>query len=263
MTRDLFDRRLRALRRDRAARIGPEMVLYDRAFDECLDRLRDFAGTFDRALLLGSPSADWPRRLSQLVGRVDVMDPGPLFASQAGGVQIEEDRFDFGEAQYDLCVAIGTLDTVNDLPVALQMLRRALRPNSPLIGAISGGNCLPALRASLIAAGRSAGQVIARTHPRIEAATLAGLLSSAGYSMPVVDIDRVQLRYASLRDLVRDLRAMGATAILANRAPPMTRAEAASAQAAFAGQQLGGRTQEVLEILHFVGWCHQSGQAAR
>ena len=45
--------------------------------------------------------------------------PDALFASQAGGTQVEEDRHDFGEARYDLCLAIGTLDTVNDLPLAL------------------------------------------------------------------------------------------------------------------------------------------------
>jgi SAM-dependent methyltransferase len=254
VTRDLFDRRLRALRRDRAARMGAELFLFDRAFEECLDRLRDFARPFARALLIGCPSPQWPTRLKEIAREVDVGEPGQLFAAAAGGLQVEEDRVDFGDGAYDLCVAIGTLDTVNDLPLALAQLRRALRPNSPLIGAMAGGNSLPVLRASLIQAGRSEGRAVARTHPRIEAPTLAQLLSAAGFTMPVVDVDRVSLRYSTLLDEVQDLRRMGATSLLAQRAKPLSRREALRATKEF--RQLGGngRTKEQVEILHFLGW---------
>ena len=254
VTRDLFDRRLRALRRDRAARTGPEMFLFDRSFDECLDRLRDIRPTFGHALLIGCPSPDWAERLRTVASQVQVLDPGALFAGSSGGRQGEEDRFDFGESRYDVCVAVGTLDTVNDLPLAFQLLHRALKPDSPLIGAIAGGNSLPALRASLIDAGRSRGQVVARAHPRIEPSSLAGLLTAAGFAMPVVDVDRVRLRYASLDGLIGDLRAMGVTSTLANRAPPMTRSEAQRARDVFASRGSDGRTEEQVEILHFLGW---------
>jgi len=254
VSRDLFDRHLRALRRDRAARSGPDLFLFERAFEDCLDRLRDVARSFERALLLGCPSDDWPKRLEAIAGKVDVMDPGALFARRACGAQVEEDRQDFGERYYDLCVAIGTLDTVNDLPLALQLLGRSLRPDSPMIGAIAGGNSLPALRASLIEAGRAEGRVVARTHPRIEPNALAQLLAAAGFAMPVVDVDRVRLRYRSLDALVRDLRAMAATAVLAERPPPLSKNEVRQARNAFSAQGSDGRTEEIVEILHFLAW---------
>jgi NADH dehydrogenase [ubiquinone] 1 alpha subcomplex assembly factor 5 len=254
VTRDLFDRRLRSLRRDRASRIGPELFLYDRAFDECLDRLRDFARPFETAMLLGCPSPKWADRLRQLVDKVDVFDPGELFAADAGGHAIQEDRHDFGEDCYDLCVAVGTLDTVNELPLALQLIRRSLRPDSPLIGAIAGGNSLPTLRASLIESGRGEGRVVGRTHPRIEGASLAGLLTAAGYSMPVVDIDRVQLTYPSLKDLIQDLRAMGVTSVLAERPVKLSKREFLAFERAFHMLGTDGRTEETVEILHFLGW---------
>jgi NADH dehydrogenase [ubiquinone] 1 alpha subcomplex assembly factor 5 len=251
---ELFDRHLRALRRDRAARLGPELFLFDRAFEECLDRLRDIARPFQRALLLGCPSSEWPAQLSRLVGEVEILDPGLLFSDRCGGTQVQEDRHDFGEERFDLCVAVGTIDTINDLPLALQLLRRALRPDSPLIGAIVGGNSLPALRSSMIEGGRAVGRVVARAHPRIEASSLAGLLSAAGFTMPVVDVDRVRLRYRDLDALVRDLRRMGMTSMLAHRPPALTKAELAAARKSFADQGSEGRTEEVVEILHFVGW---------
>jgi len=255
MTRDLFDRRLRALRRDRAARIGPELFLLDRAFDECLDRLRDIARPFDRALLLGCPSTDWPRRLHEFANCIDAYDPGEVFAQRCAGQQLEEDRHDFGEACFDLVIAVGTLDTVNDLPLALHMLRRSLKADAPLIGAMAGGNSLPVLRASLIEAGRSESRVVARTHPRIDPSTLAQLLASAGLRIPVVDIDRMKLRYESFDAMVRDLRAMGATNMLAGRPPPLSRDALARARQDFASHGLEGRTTETVEILHFIAWA--------
>lgn len=254
VTNDLFDRRLRAIRRDRAASIGPEMFLLDRAFEDCLDRLRDIPRSFDHALLVGCPSPAWPALLGQFAAKVDVVDPGRAFAARAGGIQVEEDRFDFGSERYDLCLAVGTLDTVNDLPLAFQLLNRALKPDSPLIGAIAGGNSLPALRASLIDAGRSVGRVVARAHPRIEPNSLAGLLLAAGFGMQVVDIDRVALRYANLGELVRDLRAMGATSVLGSRPGALGRAEAAAVRRAFDERGQEGRVEEMVEILHFLGW---------
>ena len=261
MTRDLFDRKLRALRRDRAATIGPELFLLDRAFDDCLDRLRAIAPRVGKALLIGCPSKSWPQRLGEFAEQIDVVDPGPIFACKADGTAVEEDRFDFGEGQYDACVAVGTLDTVNELPLALQMIHRALASGGLLIGAIAGGHSLPALRAALIEGDRAAGRAVARAHPRIDAASLAGLLTAAGFAMPVVDVDRVSLRYSSLGDLVRDLRAMGATGVLAERPPPLSKFAARRAAEAFHQAGLGGRTEENVEILHFFGWSQFLRQA--
>lgn len=254
MNQDLFDRRLRTLRRDRAARIGPELFLYDRAFDDCLDRLRDIPRKFERALLLGCPSSDWVTQTGALAAEVVALDPGSQFALRSGGQQIEEDRHDFGEQAFDLCIAVGTLETVNELPLALQRLHRALKPDSPIIGAIAGGNSLPALRASLMEAGRRQGRVVARAHPRIEASALAQLLLAAGFYMPVVDVDRVRIGYTSLAALIRDLRSMGTTSVLAQRRPPFSRSEFLAASTEFQKLGEGGRTEETVEILHFLAW---------
>src|SRR5437899_2283708 len=121
----LFDMELRALRRDRAARMGPELFLFERAFADCLERLALMPRRFDRALLIGCPDAEWPKRLGGLVQSVDVRDPGPLFARAAGGETIIEDAWTPAPETYDLVLAIGTLDTVNDLPRALLAIRLA------------------------------------------------------------------------------------------------------------------------------------------
>jgi hypothetical protein len=94
-------------------------------------------------------------------------------------------------------------------------------------------------------------------HPRIEPAALAQLLGSAGFAMPVVDIDRVPVAYGEFGRLVADLRAMGATNVLGSRPrQPLTRDALAAAEADFE-TKAGERTVETFEILHFAAWTGQ------
>lgn len=255
MTEPLFDRRLRALRRDRAARQGPALFLHQRAFDDCLDRLGDIQRRFTSALLIGAPDPQWRWQLERLAPRVTILDPGPQFAAAAGGLAGDEDLGAFPDGSFDLCLAVGTLDTVSNLPAALSAIRRALRPDSLLIGALAGGDTLPHMRAAMRAADRVSGVAAPHVHPRIEAAALAALLDRAGFAMPVVDVDRVHVAYPDFDRLVADLRAMAATNILVSRARlPLSRAARDSARSEFARLGDGQVTRELFEILHFAAW---------
>ena len=190
---------LRALRRDRAARIGPELFLFDRAFDECLDRLRDHRPAVRRAPAdrlpvpgMAAASANSPTKSTRSIRAR--CSPRPLAAA------VEEDRFDFGEERYDLLVAIGTLDSVNDLPLALEAHRRALRPDAPLIGAMRRQQ--PARLARQPDRGRPSRRPAPRPNPSADRGSDAcGAARAAGFSMPVVDVDRVALRYSDLATL--------------------------------------------------------------
>lgn len=251
----LFDQALRRMRRDRAARIGPELFLFERVFDDCLDRIGLMNQRFGRALLIGCPDAGWPARLAEIADSVEVRDPGPLFAARAGGAPIEEDAWEPQAGAYDLVVALGTLDSVDDLPLALRLIRFATAPGGLLIGAVAGGDTLPRLREAMRAADALGAGAAAHVHPRIEPAALAPLLESAGFIKPVVDVDRVQANYRSLAGLVADLRAMGATNVLVSRSPPLTRGQAQAAADAFETAGANGRTTEIFEILHFMAWA--------
>jgi hypothetical protein len=256
---DLFDMHVRSMRRDRAARIGPELFLLERAFEDCLERAACHDRTFDRALLIGCPDADWPKRLGALAQVVDVRDPGSLFAAAGGGATVVEDAWEPEVASYDLVLAVGTLDTINGLPLALALLRYALRPNGLLLGVVSGGDTLPALRAAMRAADAVEGGAAPHVHPRIEAAALAPLLEQAGFVRPVVDVDRVQVTYPSPGRLVGDLRAMAATNVLVERPRRISRAGWAAAAAHFASAGVDGRTTEYFDLLHFAAWAPAHG----
>jgi NADH dehydrogenase [ubiquinone] 1 alpha subcomplex assembly factor 5 len=251
MSAPIFDHRLRALRRDRAVRTGTETFLYDRAFEDCLDRLADIRREFRAILLAGCPNKDWPERLGPR--EVTVIDPGLLMAARAGGRCGDLESLPFGANSFDLCLSIGLLDTANNLPLAAAALNLILRPGGLLLGAIAGGHSLPRLRKAMLAADSATAQARPHVHPRIEAASLAQLLNSAGFAMPVVDVDRVELAYDSLNGLVRDLRGMGATNVLCARPRrPLGRAGLVAAQVAFLDGE--DRATEQIEILHFAAW---------
>lgn len=232
VTTDLFDRDLLKKRRAR----GAERFLHERAIEDILERLSFVQRTFERALLIGEIDRDLvPTESADSISLDELMTVEP--------------------GSYDLCVVVGELDTANDLPQALLAVRFALREDGLFIGAFPGGDTLPALRSAMRAADEHMGAASAHVHPRIEPAAFTSLLSSAGFSMPVIDVDRVAVRYKSLADLVRDLRSMGATNVLKSRSRrPLSRTAAASASAHFLAGAEDGRVTETFEILHFAAW---------
>jgi hypothetical protein len=251
----LFDMKVRALRRDRAARAGPELFLLERTFADCLDRLALIQRHFARALLIGCPDAMWPARLNPCADQIDVRDPGPLFARHATGAVLIEDAWEPPVQSYDLVLAVGTLDTVNDLAIALRLIRHSMRSDALVVGALAGGDTLPRLRAAMRAADAVSGVAAPHIHPRIEAAALAPLLADAGFVHPVVDVDRVIVSYPGLQKLIADLRKMAATNVLTARPRYLGRAAINAARDSFGA----GQTSETFEILHFAAWTPQSG----
>ncbi|MEO7635887.1 MAG: methyltransferase domain-containing protein [Sphingomicrobium sp.] len=253
---ELFDLALRIQRRDRAARLGAEPFLFERALSDILERLALIPRRFERALLIGCLGP--VDALAAKVGSLEVYDPSALLAEAAGGSSINEEQPAFAAHACDLIVTIGTLDTINALQPVMRALAAALRPDGLLIGAMSGGDTLPELRAAMRAADAMTGGAQAHVHPRIEAAALAPLLGDAGLVRPVVDVDRVRVRYASFARLIADLRAMGATNILVQRPRRgLARRALIAASEFFTAAGDGQRTTETFEILHFAAWTPQ------
>jgi SAM-dependent methyltransferase len=240
-----FDARLGRLRRSRTGAGKDEAFwLHRRAAEELFERLDLVARPFARAVEL---SADpWPG--DRLAERgLDV-------------VRVEEAQLpSLAPAGFDLAVSVGLLDTINDLPGALALLRRALQPDGLLLAAFAGAGSLPRLRRAMRAGEAAEGRDPApRIHPQIDVRAAGDLLSRAGFALPVADREVVEVRYASLPRLVSDLRLTGATNILAQRSKtPFTRAGLAAAIADF-----GEGTIERFELIFLSGWAPAPSQPA-
>jgi SAM-dependent methyltransferase len=258
-----FDRALRRRRRDRAAkRFADADYLHRMAADDLLERLDSVTRRFDRALDLGCGGGYLTEALRARGIEVVAADPGRAFARAGYGVQCDEDRLPFADGSFDLVVSLGALDGVNDLPGALILIRRALKPDGLFLGAFAGAGTLPRLRGAMLAADAAEGGAAPRIHPQIDVRAAGDLLTSAGFTLPVVDCHGVDVRFPSLPALVRDLRAMGATNVLANRSTrPLGRFALAAAIADFAAHaDPDGKTAERFEIIHLLGWAPAPSQ---
>jgi SAM-dependent methyltransferase len=258
-----FDRRLRRIRRDRAAaRLGDADYLHRLVADEVIERLGLVSRDFGRALDLGCAGGYLAGRLRERGIEVVAADPGFAFAAAAGGVACDEDLLPFGDGSFDLVVSVGVLDSVNDLPGALALIRRALKPDGLFLGAFAGAGSLPRLRAAMLAADAAEGAAAPRIHPQIDVRAAGDLLARAGFALPVADGEGFDVRFRGMMPLVRDLRAMGATNVLASRsARPLGRFALAAAMAAFEAEaDLDGKTAERFEIIHVLGWAPSPDQ---
>ena len=255
-TPDLFDRTHRRQRRDRAATdYATHDFLRAAMLDGLADRLASVRRDFRDVLDLGSFDGAFAPPPGARIARLDA---GYAFARASGGVQADEDRPPFADGAFDLIVSAGALDSVNDLPGALALARRMLRPDGLFLAAFVGGDSLATLRSLLLAA--EADRPAARAHPRIDVRSAGDLLVRAGFALPVADFETLEVRYASLGRLLADLRGMAATSLLAER-PPLARATLARAAALFEERaDPDGRLAERFDILFLTGWAPAPSQ---
>lgn len=258
---DIFDSALRARRRDRMLPAYTDHdFLHQSMLDELLDRLGDVQRDLPEALVIGCPDGRARAALEAMGKRVACVDPSFLAARAANGVQADEDALPFADDSFDLVLACGTLDSVNDLPGALILMRRVLRPDGLMLAALAGAGSLPRLKAALLAAeGDRAGQHI---HPQVDVRAAGDLLSRAGFAMPVADGETLTIRYGDIVRLMHDLRGMGAGNVLTHRPPALTRNVLMRAAAHFAdGADPDGRVAEQMTLIYLSGWKPDPSQA--
>ncbi|RXR28619.1 methyltransferase domain-containing protein [Sphingobium fluviale] len=259
----LFDPRRRAAARDKAhARFAGHDFLYRFMLDGLLERLDDVKRGFARALIIGCPDDSARDALVAKGIEVTCLDPGARNAAAVNGIQAEEDALPFSPNSFDLVLGCGTLDSVNDLPGALIVIRNVLKPDGLFLGVCLGAGSLPRLRQALLSAEGDSPRP--HIHPQTDVRAMGDLLSRAGFAMPVADSEALTVRYSSMLRLMHDLRYMAAGNVMsADRRGPLTRTIVARAAAYFAdAADPDGKTAEMFSILHMSGWKPDASQPA-
>ena len=261
----IFDRSLLRQRRRRAQALGPATFLIDRVADDLADRLATVLRRFPRAADIGSPTGAVRRaiagRADSLIA-VDVTAQG--FDAAGPRVVADDEALPFADGSLDLIVSALALQSVNDLPGTLVQIRRALRPDGLFLAALLGGDSLTELRQSFAAAEAEVeGGVSPRVAPFIDAREAGALLQRAGFALPVTDIERITVRYASPFGLMADLRRMGATNVLAERRrAPLRRATLQRTVELYAERfaDADGRVRASFDIVWLSGWAPDASQ---
>lgn len=251
----IFDRKLMRLRQTRAMAYGPETFLIDRVAADLGERLEAVLRRFERAADIGTPT-DAVRRVLAASGKA---------ATVTADAIDDEEVLPFAENSLDLAVSALALQFVNDLPGALIQIRRALKPDGLLLAALLGGDTLTELREAFAEAeAEIEGGVSPRVAPFADVRALGGLLQRAGFALPVVDSDRLTVRYDSVLALMWDLRRMGATNFLIERRrTPLRRATFVRMAEIYAQRfaDTDGRLRATFEVVWLSGWTpHESQQ---
>jgi SAM-dependent methyltransferase len=180
-------------------------------------------------------------------------------------VVADEEALPFADNTLDLVVSGLSLQAVNDLPGVLAQIRRALKPDGLFLAALLGGDTLAELRQSFaMAESELDGGVSPRVSPFADLRDLGALLQRAGFALPVTDVDRITVRYATPLGLLHDLRRMGAANPLAERRRvPLRRATLMRAMEVYAARfaDPDGRVRASFDVMWLSGWSpHESQQ---
>ena len=239
----IFDRWARARRLDRLAASGrPVGDFHRRVTEDLLERIDAVTRPLHRVLLVNPPDPSLGEALRARGGEVVA-------------VRAQEDEPGL-PGDFDAVVSPAGLDTVDDLPGALALLRRTLRPDGLLLASFPGAGSFAGARAAALAADLAvSGAASARFHPLVDVRSLGDLAARAGLVLPVAEVDAVDLAYRSLGRVFEDLRDHGWRSVLAGPRARVSRAWLAAAEAAFAARaDADGRVAERLNLLTLTAW---------
>jgi SAM-dependent methyltransferase len=248
----IFDRALLRTRQQRARAIGAETFLLDRVVAELAERLAEILRQFVNAADIGTP-ADVVRHA--LAGKVESIER----------IEIGDDEVIHAPAvSLNLVVSALALQFVNDLPGVLVQIRRALMPDGLLLAAMIGGDSLTELRQAFAQAESEVeGGLSPRVAPFADLRDLGGLLQRAGFALPVIDSERVTVRYDTVFNLMHDLRRMGATNVLTERRRAPLRRKTLLRMAEIYSERFADadkRVRATFEIVWLSGWAPDPSQ---
>ena len=155
------------------------------------------------------------------------------------------------EASVDLVFSNLMLQWCQDPDAVFRECRRVLKPGGLLTFTTFGPDTLSELRRAWAAAD-------AHTHVNrfIDMHDLGDALVRSGFAEPVLDVERFTLTYAEVRELMRDLKSIGAHNANAGRPRGLTgKAAMARMTAAYESWRRDGRLPATYEVVYGQAWC--------
>jgi SAM-dependent methyltransferase len=252
----VFDRKAARHHRNRAAaHIKNSDFLFKWCRKEINERLSTIRRDFTSILTIGARE----RKSHQKGITIDIAD------SFSPDIIADEDLLPFAPDSFDMVQSNLSLHSVNDLPGALIQIRNVLKPDGLFIGTLLGGETLFELRQSLQEAEMSlTGGIKNRISPVADLKQMGALMQRAGFSLPVIDSEKIIVTYDSLYKLMRDLRHMGESNALINREKHFSSKKLFDMAEKIYKKRFSdtdGKIEATFEVIFLLGWApHQSQQ---
>ncbi|GAB1313567.1 Arginine-hydroxylase NDUFAF5 [Madurella fahalii] len=292
----VFNRRTKWLQKERAAsnlEVSRQAdYLKDEVAMRVCERLLDIQRPFPRVLDLGANSCNIARALTR-----ENPDPAPsnptspplavssqiteLVAAESSAsllhrdaslpfnthvpsltltrqVLADEETLPFDPSSFDLVLSSLSMHWINDLPGVLGQINHVLKPDSPFIGAMLGGDTLFELRTSLqLAEQERRGGISPHVSPLADVRDVGGLLQRAGFQMLTVDVEDIVVDYPDTFALMQDLQAMAEGNAVLGREMGAIGRDVLLANEAIYRELHGnedGSVPATFRVIHMIGW---------
>ncbi len=268
----VFDRDLIAKRRMRAkANFLKHDFLFRWSKEQLGERLLDINRDFSSVLQIGSRGSFVNGDHSKLNQNIVTCDlcPTPIdevtYPEAYHYIQSDEEFLPIAPKTMDLAISNLNLHSTNDLPGTLLQIRKTLKDDGMFLASILGGETLYELRNAMAVTEQELfGETSARIFPFADKPQIGGLLTRAGFALPVADSDIITVTYENVFKLMADLRGMGeSNTILKRSRKPLSKEFfmrlAQNYQERYADDD--GRIKASFEIIFLLGWApHKSQQ---
>ncbi|TIC86042.1 malonyl-ACP O-methyltransferase BioC [Crenobacter intestini] len=154
------------------------------------------------------------------------------------------------DASVDMVWSNLAIQWLNEPDKVFAEFRRVLKPDGLLMFSTLGPDTLSELRAAF--AGQDAATHVNRF---LDMHDLGDALSRAGFAQPVMDMEKIVLTYAQMRDVLRDLKAIGAHNSTAGRSAGLTGKHFwRRVEAAYDAQRKEGVLPATYEVVYGHAW---------
>ncbi|GLI72967.1 hypothetical protein PoHVEF18_001153 [Penicillium ochrochloron] len=296
---EIFNRKAKHLQKDRAAQNVEESRKTDYLKDEVAlrlcERLLDIKRDFPSVLDLGANSCNIARALT--TPNLDIAVPegtaSPPLAERIAKLTCVEtshallhrdeelpfnkeinihrdvipdlETLPYQPNSFDAVLSSLSMHWINDLPALLEQVNTILKPDSPFIAAMFGGDTLFELRGSLqLADLERRGGVSPHVSPLVDVRDVGNLLNRAGFKMLTVDVEDIVVEFPDSFALMQDLQAMGeSNAIMHREAGPLSRdvllANEAIYRAMYKEEDAPG-IPATFRMIYMIGWKEGGNQ---
>lgn len=180
----------------------------------------------------------------------------PRLFSRQRFVRGDLERLPLRAGGFDLVFSSLSLQWCNDLDRVFRELKRVLATNSLLLFATLGPDTLIELRRSW-----AAGDLGTHVHNFLDMHDIGDALVRAGFSGPVLDVERFTLTYTDVLDLMRDLKLLGAVNAAQDRRRALTgKGRLARVVSAYEAYRSEGRLPATYEVVYGHAWVPEPGQ---
>ncbi len=211
----VFDRDILRQKRNRCApHLNEHGFLIDRSMNQITERLAEIKRKFPTSLQIGARTT-FPDKERFGIKDLYTLDIAEKLSPK---IQADEEYLPFAAESFNLIISPLNLHTINDLPGSLAQIKRALKPDGLFMATLFGGETLHELRTIMSKAEIEIKNGISpRIAPFADMQQMGALMQRAGFTLPVIDSEKITVTYDHPSKLMKDLRYMGESNALLSR----------------------------------------------